>query len=417
MNATPPDWEDILPEPFVTLLLGERGSGKTALGHRLLEVFEDSDRDAYIMGFPEHKRDELPEWLEVLPPTTTRDQWPENSIVLIHEAHQLLHARRSMDAENLNLDELVTVSRHKDSNIIYDTQQSQRLDKNAVAAVDAICVRWPALMQEEFERRAVRPIIEDARDALEKYVTIHDGDGYTYVEHDEDGDGVEELKKHVYVHADQFRGEYPYEVRLADHWSEDISKAYGGMGDTDGSSGRVKDLDDVRESMAKPEDVTTRDPEDVETIIENAGGDSDATDDVQQQADDDGGGGGGFDPQKGRDFIERMLEADNTVMPNSAPQPTVEIIVPRDMADEVEQLIEEWDINPQGPRVIEQKPLFKEQRPDIAESLSSFQFLLDERDSLDSSGYDLSSIIQGLEGEPVLYTKSPAIAVSLPVED
>ena len=57
MNDTDdaPRWGDILQEPFVGLILGQRGSGKTALGHRLLEVFghpDNSDRDAYILGFP-----------------------------------------------------------------------------------------------------------------------------------------------------------------------------------------------------------------------------------------------------------------------------------------------------------------------------------------------------------------------------
>lgn len=227
MKRSEIDWEKIVPEPFVVLLLGARGEGKTALGHRLLEVFHESDRDAYIMGFPDENAHLLPEWIETLPATITRDEWPENSIVLIHEAHMLLHARRSMDVENLELDELVSISRHKDSDIIYDTQQSQRLDKNAVAAVDGICVRWPALMQEDFERRAVKPIIKDARDALSEYVTVHDEDDFTYVEREQNDAGVDLLNKHVYVHADQFRGEYPHEVELAEHWSEDISTAYG----------------------------------------------------------------------------------------------------------------------------------------------------------------------------------------------
>lgn len=222
------DWKSIFPEPFVVLELGARGEGKTALAHRILEVFGTNGRDAYIMGFPADKADLLPDWIERLPADTTMDDWPEDSIVLIHEAHHLLHARRSMDAENLEIDFLVTVSRHKNSDIVYDTQQSHRLDKNAVASVDGIVVRWPALMQEEFERRAVRPIIKDARDRLEKYVTVHDTDDYTYVERDTDDDGTDLLKKHAYVHADQFRGEYPHEIELPKHWHEDISKAYGG---------------------------------------------------------------------------------------------------------------------------------------------------------------------------------------------
>ena len=231
---TPPTWEDILVEPFVGLILGQRGSGKTALGHELLERFgKDTDRDAYILGFPEHLRDQLPDWIEVLPPTTGREDWPADSVVLIHEAHQLLHARRSMDGANIEIDELVTVSRHRDSDIIFETQQSQRLDRNSVTAVDAIIFREPALMQADFERKQLRPIVKDAEEMFEQYTETIEEDGYTFREKSD------EVKKHAYIHSGRFIGEYPHEITLADHWSEDISKAYSEVSEvTQADSGR-----------------------------------------------------------------------------------------------------------------------------------------------------------------------------------
>lgn len=235
-----PDWHDILPEPFVALIVGKRGGGKTATGHRLMERFggPDADRDAYIMGYPEDEADQLPEWIDTLPATVGLDKWPENSVVLVHEAHHIAHARESQQAENLSIDKLVTVSRHRDSDIIFETQQTQRLDRNFPAAADAIIVKQPALMQEEFERKQMRTIIAEANEVFDQYRTVHEQDNYTYVEWDDD------VVKHAYVHADTFRGEYPHEIRLADHWSDDISKAYSdndvftadedGEGDDDG---------------------------------------------------------------------------------------------------------------------------------------------------------------------------------------
>lgn len=218
---TPPDWETILHEPFVSLILGQRGAGKTALGHRLLEVFgQQEDRDAYILGFPRHLEDRLPDWIEVLPPTTGRDEWPADSVVLVHEAHQLLHARRSMDSANVEIDELVTVSRHRNSDIIFETQQSQRLDRNSVTAVDAIIVREPALMQAQFERKQLRPIIQEAEEMFDQYTETVSGDSYTYRE------TSTEVKRHAYIHSSRFVGEYPFEIELTGYWSEDISKAY-----------------------------------------------------------------------------------------------------------------------------------------------------------------------------------------------
>ena len=233
----PPEWEDILVEPFVALILGQRGSGKTALGHRLMEVFgEDTDRQAYILGFPEHLEDELPDWIEVLPPDTGRDEWPEDSLVLIHEAHQLLHARRSQNSENLEIDELVTISRHRNSCIVFETQQSQRLDRNSVTAGDAIIFREPALLQAEFERSAMKKIVRDAEEMFEQYTeTIEADDGsYTFREKSD------EVKKHAYIHSDRFIGEYPHEIALAAHYNEDISKAYSEVSEG-GGSGRDDD--------------------------------------------------------------------------------------------------------------------------------------------------------------------------------
>ena len=246
---TAPDWQVILDEPFVSLILGQRGSGKTALGHLLLEDFggPDKERNAYILGFPEHLQNKLPEWVEVLPPTMGRDNWPSDSVVLVHEAHQLLHARRSMDAENVEIDELVTVSRHRNSDIIFETQQSQRLDKNSVTAVDAIIFREPALMQADFERRQMRPIAKEAEKVFEKYNETIEKDGYTFKEKSP------EVKKHAYIYSGRFVGEYPHEIGLADHWSENISKAYAEVSEDvgDGDSGLSGDEQTALNAVAE----------------------------------------------------------------------------------------------------------------------------------------------------------------------
>lgn len=244
MTDSDPAWEDILPEPFVTLILGQRGSGKTALGHLLVERFHSDERDAYILGFPDDKQDALPDWLSVLRAERVLDTddvtavWPENSVVLIHEAHHLLHARRSMDSANLEIDTLLTVSRHKNSDIIMETQQSQRLDRNMVTGADAVVFRQPALMQAEFERSGMKTLVREADAVFEQYVDTVEGDGYTYRE------VSDEVQKRAYVHAERFVGEYPDRIPLADHWTEDISRAYAGTAvGSDGDSGGTA-LDD-----------------------------------------------------------------------------------------------------------------------------------------------------------------------------
>jgi hypothetical protein len=424
VNASDIDWEAILPEPFVLTLLGARGEGKTALSHRLLEVFEDDDRDAYIMGFPESKADELPEWLEILPVGTSREAWPEDSIVYIHEAHQIAHARRSMNQESLELDKLITVSRHKNSNIIYDTQQSHRLDKNSVAAVDAIICRWPALMQEDFERRAVRPIIEDAREALSKYVNVHEEEDFTFVDRETDANGVDLLKKHVYVHADQFRGEYPHEVELAEHWSEELSKVYGESGSGPGGSRDIKSLDDIREDMAEPSEVEDKSVEEIDDILAEAGIEdaTEAAAEMVDAPDEQDGGDDGPDAEAlgmARDLIRQLKDRDSRVISNDFPRPIVEIVVPETIEDETYELVKEYRTRPgDEKRAIPVPPSTKDGYPEASEALVGFQFALDEMntDALDSSGYDLEAIFEALEDEPAIATKNTLVEASLPWE-
>lgn len=409
MNEDDITWRKILPEPFVLLELGARGEGKTALGHRLLEVFGQNGRDAYIMGFPESKSDLLPEWVETLPPTATMEGWPEDSIVLIHEAHHLLHARRSMNAENLEIDKLVTVSRHKNSDIVYDTQQSHRLDKNAVAAVDGICVRWPALMQEKFERRQVRPIIKDARDTLSKYVAVHDDNDFTFVERREDEDGVDLLKKHVYVHADQFRGEYPDEIGLPNHWSEEISKAYGDImsPDNDAPDRDVKSLGEIERDMADPDSVSEKSVSEVDALLEEAGVEPDdmGEKEAEEEAD--------WDDEQAREWMERMIDAGNQVIGNQYPEPIVEIVVPRSNIGELEAAKDEWDINPAGAKTNPQIASFHDERPDIGEGVRGLQFYLEDREELRSAGFDIQKILEELDSM-YMVTKANIVDANVP---
>ncbi|MHC1597426.1 MAG: hypothetical protein ACXQT3_03820 [Methermicoccaceae archaeon] len=223
IDANEVDWTTILNDPFVALILGERGGGKTALGHLLLELFSEHEKKpAYIIGFPMHKRHLLPDWI------TPLDElyFPDDSVVLLHEAHFYLHARRSMEAGHLEIDKLTTVSRHKNVSIIVETQQSFRLDRNTVAEVDAIIFRVPELMQERFERPEVRWLSQMAKEAFKPFVeeyTVKKGKKvvgrYRRM--------LPEAKKHAFVYGKNYVGMYPHEIPLPTYWNEEISKAYG----------------------------------------------------------------------------------------------------------------------------------------------------------------------------------------------
>ncbi|ASJ11251.1 hypothetical protein A3L12_08065 [Thermococcus sp. P6] len=224
MDAQELDWKDILPEPFVVLILGMRGAGKTALGHYLLEYFGEQGKrkPAYIIGFPAHKRHLLPSWIKPLDEL----YFPDNSVVLLHEAHFYLHARRSMNDQNIEIDKLITVSRHKNVDIIIETQQSFRLDKNVVAEVDALIFRAPELMQERFERQEVRFITNRAKEAFSPYIkeynVVRDGEVVgRYMKL------LPEAKKKAYIYGKNYEGMFPHDIPLPSYWSDEISRAYG----------------------------------------------------------------------------------------------------------------------------------------------------------------------------------------------
>ena len=58
-------WLELIPHPSVVEILGRRGSGKSALGHRLLELFRFRSLP-YVLGMSQHIIKDLPEWLGVI---------------------------------------------------------------------------------------------------------------------------------------------------------------------------------------------------------------------------------------------------------------------------------------------------------------------------------------------------------------
>lgn len=124
--------------------------------------------------------------------------------------------------------------------------------------------------------------------------------------------------------------------------------------------------------------------------------------------------------EAGREYIEKMLDAGNDAIQNPYGEPIVELITPRDRQDEVEEIIEEWDLNPSGHGIMAQAPSFEDDKPEVAKGLSAWQFLLTdgEGEELNSCGYDIENILKAVEDEDVLFlmSKAPRVGCSLPVE-
>ena len=196
-------WLKILKPPFRSVIIGKPGSGKTALGHFLLEIFR-YQKDLFILGFPKEKIKLLPEYINVV---DSLEKIPRNSICLIDEAYIKFGARQSME-KNKNFDLIQTLGlfRQRDISLIFITQSSSLIDKVALSMIDFIIVKEMSKFGIEFERKELKKLIENANKMLENIA----------------GD----RKRFSYLISTDGKVEEIMENDLPSYWNEEISCAY-----------------------------------------------------------------------------------------------------------------------------------------------------------------------------------------------
>jgi len=159
-------WEEgiIKAESKIGIILGARGSGKTAFGIKFLEnVYSKTRKKCYAMGF---KKNEMPSWIEVV---DNIDQIRNNSIVLVDEGGVLFSARRAMTNTNKLMSDLILISRHKNLSILFISQNSSNLDVNIIRQADFLVLKPTSLLQKDFERKKIQKIYEEVAKDFEKY--------------------------------------------------------------------------------------------------------------------------------------------------------------------------------------------------------------------------------------------------------
>lgn len=186
----------------IGLILGARGSGKSALGMRLLEnASARTDRPVCAMGFDASS---LPSWIRCV---ATVEEVPNGSFVLVDEGGILFSSRSSMSSANKILSSLLLVARHKDLSVLFISQNSANLELNAIRQADYLLMRKPSLLQQEFERK--------------KIGEIYAGIGPQFA--DLPGQG----RYSTYIYSDEFRGFVSNE--LPAFWSTKASKSFAGF--------------------------------------------------------------------------------------------------------------------------------------------------------------------------------------------
>jgi len=159
-------WEENLnnAESKIGIILGARGSGKTAIGIKFLEnIHAKTNKNCYAIGF--HGED-FPPWINVVDDIS---QIKNNSIVLIDEGGILFSSRNSMSNANKLLSNLILVARHKNLSIIFISQNSSNLEVNIQRQADFLVLKPSSLLQKEFERKIIQKLYDELEDEFKKY--------------------------------------------------------------------------------------------------------------------------------------------------------------------------------------------------------------------------------------------------------
>jgi len=157
----------------IGIILGSRGSGKTAFGVKFLEnIFSKHKEKCFAIGF---KPEEFPSWIKVV---SDISELENNSWVLIDEGGILFNSRSSMSNANKLLSQLILIARHKNINILFISQNSSNLDINILRQADFLVLKKSSLLQKEFERKIIQKIYSDIQKKFEEYSTDK---GVTYL--------------------------------------------------------------------------------------------------------------------------------------------------------------------------------------------------------------------------------------------
>jgi hypothetical protein len=184
----------------IGIILGARGSGKSAFGLKLLENLHAlTGRKIFAMGF---KSEEMPHWIHVV---EDLDSIENNSYVLIDEGGILFSARKGFSDANQLLSELLLIARHKDLSILFISQNSANLEINAIRQADYLVLKSSSLLQLDFERKKIKEIYLEAKDDFEKY---------------------KKAKGLTYIYSDAFKGFVANP--LPTFWTQNISKSFRG---------------------------------------------------------------------------------------------------------------------------------------------------------------------------------------------
>lgn len=148
------------------MILGHRNSGKSAQGWWLAEQAHERKRPTAAYGLPNAAQRVIPRWVK---PIQRLDELAslKPSLVLLDESALSFNARRSQSQDNLDLNKIIAVARHKGHGLVFISQHSRQIDVGIVTEADIVLFKQPSLLHVRFARPELRPEVEAAYTAFQ----------------------------------------------------------------------------------------------------------------------------------------------------------------------------------------------------------------------------------------------------------
>lgn len=171
---------DRLPDPAVGVITGKRGSGKDVTAASMaVELQKRTGKTVYSNWSPVKFR--LPENWKLRRGLST----PKDAIILQSDAHLELFARDWRTDEASAFIKFLSISRHRNTDVIATTQLTRLIDAQLVATSDFIIFKEPSAVADRLERPEMRDLTAEARPTFQgktrlqklkaAWVVTHDG--------------------------------------------------------------------------------------------------------------------------------------------------------------------------------------------------------------------------------------------------
>jgi len=208
-------WLDSLELGKVILILGKRGSGKSAFALKLGEyLYAVHEVPVWLVGIPEDVSVYLPRWVNI---AQDIEQVDLGAFIIVDESGLQYMAMRYQSDANTIMRRLLMIARHRKQSLVFICQVASDVDKAVVRQADTIVFKQPTLMQPKNDRPEVRDIAGRALkvfDALPK----------------------DEKLRTAYIHDGDFVG--VLQCDLPDYWREELSFAFANVPLSDPATGQ-----------------------------------------------------------------------------------------------------------------------------------------------------------------------------------